>query len=227
MLWIGMIINKAIESATNNPWSATAVLITILFILWGGVKCSRKQYLIHYPFILKFCDKDPYHNEEVNRTKRKFIEGINGLFAEHIFYLEICLKKELVFEEINIRLVKKKYISPKWFTWKFLKPKLWNWENARNEEILCIEEIRSLDTENALSGLLFQMKEDSRGGKNGFYTPSYFCPKGGYLNFKIKLYINPEIDNWNGYISFKHRRGGAYRPCVRGKLTIKNTNLEE
>jgi hypothetical protein len=72
----GIFIDNLIESGIDNPWLAIGVIIPILMILWGIIVWSRKLYLKSYPFVMNFCDKSPYGDGKVFRTKKKLLKEL-------------------------------------------------------------------------------------------------------------------------------------------------------
>jgi hypothetical protein len=68
---------------------------------------------------------------------------------------------------------------------------------------------------------MFSYQSDNRGGANGFYNPSYFCPKGTIIFLLVPVEIRVKKE-WKGYISFQHSIGSDNRTYVRKKITIKN-----
>jgi len=192
--------------------------IVVLGLISGIIGWLGKRYLINRPFIIRFPDKGPYDSGKSNFYKKKVIEGVHGLFPDK-FILRIKLRSKQNFDEINIRLVKKKY---------FIKPIFWRWIDAYEKNLIYIEKIVDLKTKHSpqVFGHLFWNRDDLRGGRDGYYKPTYSCPKGDYLWYAIKLCINPDIEKWKGYISFQHVRGGSQRVYCRGQIIIKNTKLE-
>jgi hypothetical protein len=199
LLLSGSFIDKCTKSAADNPWSAIGVSIAFLLLLWGMIRWCRKKYLITYPFKMRFSDD----------SREKIIENIPGLGHESLI-LKIKLKIERNLEEINIRFVKRK-----WFGLHYQDvPK----------NLVSIQKVIDLITEKKPkeTGRVFSEKDDSVGGRDGYYNRPYFCPKGGYLSYEIKLNMNPDIKEWHGYISLQHRSGDENRSYGRVKIIIRN-----
>lgn len=223
-----MILISKIWKFLEHPFSDSQTIdvltfyIVILGVLLPILGWYGRQYLMKHPFKMSFYD------EEIGYTNKKIIEGIHGLFANK-FILDIYLRKELAFEQINIRFVKRNLFSHNYFSSSILKPSLYCWKDVQDKKQIWIEKITDLDIKNSpqMATSNFVDGNDLKGGRYGYYKPLYSCPKGSHLMYEIKLYINPNIkDRWNGYISFEHYRGGSHRSYTRRKIIIRNINLK-
>jgi hypothetical protein len=186
--------------------------IVVLVLISGIVTWLVRRYLTNHPFTMRFSNEGPYYNGDLSLSKTKKIEGVHGLFPDTII-LKIKMKKERNLEQINIRLIEKQCF-------------FCNWKDAPKNSIF-IEKITDPINEGASHNTdrKFHDADDTRGGRDGYYRPSCYCPKNDYLWYKVKLHIDPDIKQWHGYISLQHRRGDANRAYSRAKIIIKNIEL--
>jgi hypothetical protein len=212
MIWIGTFVDLLRKTF---PDANTVEILTFyggLFVVLLAVIrwCYFNYYLVAYPFKMRFSDKGPYDIGKPDISKRKIIQYAHHDVGHERVILRIKLKKEMTFEEINIRFVNKK-----WFG-------LYYQDVPKN--VISIEKIIDPIAERNYkeTGRAFSPQDDSLGGQDGYYNPPYFCPKGGYLWYEIKLNINPEIKEWHGYIGFQHRTGGSHRAAEHNEITVRN-----
>jgi hypothetical protein len=227
-----MILLGKIWKFLGHPFDNPQIidLLTFYVVVLGLVStligCFVRRYLTNHPFKMDFSDEDFSYNGERHYHKSKTIQGVDGLFPITPLTLRIKLRTERNFEQINIRLVQRRYFSDEFFR-NILRPVFWYWVDTPTQSV-SIEKIADpkVEADSLKTGRHFYDGDDSRGGREGYYDPPYHCPQGNYLWYQVKLNINPDIDKWGGYISFQHLLGDSHRAYGRRQIIIKNTKSE-
>jgi len=196
-----------------NTVNVLTFYIVLGGLIYGIIRWWWRRHLKSHPFEMRFSDKGPYGEGESSDSRKKVIRNIHGLGHDPLI-LKIKLRIERNLEEINIRLVKRK-----WF-------RLHHQDAPKN--LVSVQKIIDPITDKNCKETkrVFSEKDDSTGGRDGYYNPPYSCPKGDYLWYEIKLNVNPDIKEWQGYISLQHRRGDENRRYARGKIIIRNIDLK-
>ena len=191
-----------------------ATFISVLIGLYAG---ARMLWVRKFPFKVDIFEKQhneisPYEKSDINT-----IEGINDLFLG-FFTMRIQLRSPKLFDEINVKFLKKEGWGP-FCRWAYV-PK----------NIIVVRQLTDpkIKEDSTVTYRVMEGKDDGNGGMDGWYKPPLNLPKDGILWLKVKysIALDEKVDyKLKCYIGFQHRGGSPHRGYGRKKLTFNNKTL--